>query len=50
MPDSKVAQAYYLPSELIRWVNAHADDLNHSRSWVVERALSQYRKAIEAGH
>lgn len=50
MPDSKTAQAYYLPAELIRWVNMHADTVNHSRSWVVELALNRYRKDVEAGH
>jgi predicted transcriptional regulator len=48
MPDRKVAQAYYLPAELIRWVNAWSEVEKRSRSWVVEQALTRYRKDVEA--
>jgi predicted transcriptional regulator len=42
-----VTQAYYLDADLIRWVNMQADAAGRSRSWIVEQALSRYRKGVE---
>jgi predicted transcriptional regulator len=47
--DSKKAIAYYLPEDLIRWVNIQAESERRSRSYIVERALNRERAVLERG-
>jgi predicted transcriptional regulator len=46
--DTKKAIAYYLPRDLILWVNAQAAAERRSRSYIAERALNRERAALEA--
>ena len=41
------AMAYYLPEDLILWVNAQAIIERRSRSYIVQRALEVARDAAE---
>jgi predicted transcriptional regulator len=46
--DTKKSYGFYLPAELVQWVNMQADAERRPRSYIVERALTRERAALEA--